>query len=148
MHRKGPQGNATQTNENFFEHILFFCKVLVPPRREYGWTKLVRTQADQITSPPKSCSLASFATISDNQISFFTRPKLLWDKTGLSFLLEDGNWDNNYLEMGLGVSLMKPAKFLQGAWIPDRNFLLISAWVVRGKSQASPNRVQKSHYTE
>ena len=137
---------------NFFEHVLFFCEVFVPPRREYGWTKLIRIQVNQITSPTQLLLLflhmASFATTSDNQTSFFTRlTLLLWDKTVLLFPLTDGNWDN-YLEVGLGVAMLKAARILQDAWIPDNNLLLRSAWVVCGESQASPNRVDKIHYTE
>lgn len=71
--QKRPRGKCKSDNWIFWAYFPLWGSF--PPRTEYGWTRLIRIQTNESTSPTQLFLLflhmVSFATTSDNQISFF-----------------------------------------------------------------------------
>lgn len=145
MLRKGPQGYATQTN-GIFECVLFFCEVDVPPRREYGWTKLIRIQAKLLQGLP-NYSFLFFIWLSLLQHLTIRYPFLtVWNYSfKINTVVSTNRWEQRQLSgNGLRNCNAESSKALARCPVLRQEFAAQKYLSIVWGSQASPNRIDNS----
>lgn len=149
MLNQGPQGNATQANVVFWACIILLWG-FVPPRRRYGWTKLIRIQANLLQVLP-NCSFLSFIWLPLLQHLPTRYPFLtVWHYSKMNTVVPTNRWELRYLEVGfqIGAAMLKIPRFLQGAWISDRKLLPRNAWALCEEVKHLQIGLAIAHYTE